>query len=212
MTHCKRSDLFFKQSERHQMLNVFFFLFFFKSETIRIMVPCANVFVIWRKSWGNLTAGIFIVSVYKFMLCDCESHHLRSSKFQLFSLWLIHVCIYCPTSPLGQFLSGVKLIWNQFSFFSTECLTQARGLSLSYYLLILERRTDGFMPFPGAFVRNETQYRQGFELGSSIPFHTIIAVIITHVILPSSLSNPFSLLLPHPSLSLPYISWEGLFY
>ena len=52
----------------------------------------------------------------------------------------------------ANFLIGVKLAWIPFFFFSEPgCLTKANEISLSYYLLMLEQRTDGFIPLPKIF-------------------------------------------------------------
>ena len=46
---------------------------------------------------------------------------------------------------------------SEFSFSWTFCLTKAEEISLSYYLLIGERRMIGFIPFPRALVLCEIQ-------------------------------------------------------
>ena len=45
------------------------------------------------------------------------------------------------------FLSGVRLVWNQFSLSKTSCQTKAKEPRLLYYLPVAEeRRTDEFIP------------------------------------------------------------------
>ena len=56
-----------------------------------------------------------------------------------------------------QFLNGVKLVWIQFSFSLTGCLTKTIELSLPYYLDIAGGWRDGFMPFPSALEQSKTQ-------------------------------------------------------
>ena len=40
------------------------------------------------------------------------------------------------TKSIFEFLSQMKLVWNQFSFSETGCLPKAKELSLPYYLTI----------------------------------------------------------------------------
>ena len=55
-------------------------------------------------------------------------------------------------------------------FSGTSCLTRAKEHSLSCYLAIIRKRTNGFMLF-----RCKRPY-PGFELGSPIPFPTTITM------------------------------------
>ena len=56
---------------------------------------------------------------------------------------------------LTQGLSGVKLLWNQFSFSKTGYLNNSQKTSLSYYLHITRGRRDRFMIFARALARSE---------------------------------------------------------
>ena len=55
----------------------------------------------------------------------------------------------------GQLLSGEQLVWIQFSF-ETGFHTKAKKPPLPSYVLIAKRK-DGPMSFPGALAQNEMQ-------------------------------------------------------
>ena len=56
----------------------------------------------------------------------------------------------------GQFLSGVQLVWIQFSFFSTACVIKTTEPSLFHYLPTDGNESDRFMPFPRILAQKET--------------------------------------------------------
>ena len=64
-------------------------------------------------------------------------------NFDIFAKLLSHE----QDETQGQFLSWGQLDLNsEFSFSLTSCLTNTKEPSLPYYLIIAEKRTDGFMP------------------------------------------------------------------
>ena len=79
---------------------------------------------------------------------------------RLFSLNILDILPYLPTSPLGQdmtrgqFLSGLN---SEFSFSATSCLAKEEEPSLLYYLPIAGGRIIGFIPFPRVLVLCEMQ-------------------------------------------------------
>ena len=99
-------------------------------------------------------------------------HWKQELKNYLKEPWFC-VCI-CPTPmPLAGYdtrsiFKYSTAGWNsEFSFSLTGCLTKARELSLSFYLLLVKERRDGLMPFPRAFVQSENadSFIQDLNLG-----------------------------------------------
>ena len=86
--------------------------------------------------------------------------YIYSSCFSYVIFIFEEVYIYYKQDVIqGQFLCRVQLVWTQFAFFYTACLTMVKEPSLPYYLLITggDVKTDGFMPLSRTLVWSETQ-------------------------------------------------------
>ena len=76
-------------------------------------------------------------------------------------LKVLHICrtslaqVRCDTRSIFKwYKAGLN---TEFSFFYTGCLINVKEPSLPYYLLIVEKRTYWFMPFPRALEWTEMQ-------------------------------------------------------
>ena len=75
---------------------------------------------------------------------------------------------HCCTDSLNNIPSDFE--FKVFHFPQTFCLTKACDPNLTYYLLIVLWRREGFVSFLVALAQRETQTDQEFEPVSSIPF------------------------------------------
>ena len=90
---------------------------------------------------------------------------------------------YVFTQPLRQvgrdttftrITAGLNL---EFTISKIESLIKAKEPNIRYYLTITWISRDGFMPFSRELMQRETQTTL-FELGSLIPFPTVIIVLL----------------------------------
>ena len=120
-------------------------------------------------------------------LCHVLLMAIRLGKYINGLLILVKACVE-PATLFGwadnwrmEYYSAIDFLsnTNHLSFSLTSCLIKAREPSLSYYLPIIKRKREGFMPmsFPRAFMQSEIHSCPGFDLNLSCLFPMIITNI-----------------------------------
>ena len=90
------------------------------------------------------------------------------------------VCVFTnPSVRAGQFfIRSLTFLKSDFFFSLTDCHSNAKEISLPYYLPITGERIVGFMPFTKVLARCKMQTRPEFELGIPSPFPKTLAITL----------------------------------
>ena len=145
------------------------------------MSPKCDINPHWENSWGWLILEISIreISTFSFIF----HYQINSFKYMkrtyraYFCIFsdlpvLFHVCFYPTLSPLVNFQMDYMLVWNQFSFCLTDCLTKAKEPIWTYHLSWDGKKNRWIHAFPTGISTksNANSLIQGFELEALILF------------------------------------------